>query len=420
MRIDENVLVRLAKDTDGRAAKELAYLLLFPSFLFVTVSITLFAAVSSAVMILALVSMLRSREASIFKEIFFKLLFLYFFINLLSLTQTHYWSESIRGLFKVFRHVLLCVAVGYVLDTPEKIKKLYPFFFIAAAGAALDAFFQGLTGRDLFNVRPMTAYVAQSGRLTGPFRHANDFSAYLSLVGVLYLGVALDGLHFLSKKKYFLYLVGFAAVLVSLLGTYSRTGWFAFLIAAVLLAVVRRKKIVLAAVAGLVVWGIFFSPPLVKLRLSSIWDPHGGTVSERKLLWGEAIAMVKHSPFLGLGINTYSRNEHFYKAPEPAIDSQYAHNGYLQMAAEIGCLGVLSFLAALFYFLFGSLRAFWNARELYFKSSGLALVFGILAFLIHGFFDTGLQSLLLVNLMWMSLGVAWSIRRALARGLGLA
>ncbi len=415
MRTDGNIFVRLAGDTDGRISKETAYYFLFPSILAVAVSISLFAAVSSVFMALVLYSMIRSKQTSLLKDLFFKLLFLYFFMNLLSLTQTHYWAESLRGLFKVFRHIFLCVGVAYTLDTPKKIRKLYPYFFVAAATTALDGFYQGITGRDFFNARKMTAYFEQNGRLTGPFKHANDFSAYLSFVGILYLGIALDGWHFFIKKKYFIYMAGFALVLTALLGTYSRTGWFAFLIAAVGMAAARKSKIILAAVLGLVVWGIFFSPPLVQLRLSSIWDPHGGTVSERKLLWEEAVGMIKHSPILGLGLNTYSRNERFYKSKDSKADNQYAHNGYLQMAAEIGVLGVLSFLGALFYFLGHSFWIFSKARDLYFKSAGIALVFATGTFLMHSAFDTGLQSLLLVNLMWLSLGVAWAISGVLTR-----
>lgn len=404
-----------AAGVDCDQAKRLATWLLFPMVPAVAVSISLFVLLSSVFIGLVFISAARSKDSSTTKDFFFWLLLLYFLMNLLSLTQTQFWPESLRGVLKVFRQVALCAGIAYTLDSPGKIRKLYPWFFITAAVLVLDASFQGYSGRDLFNGRKMTAYFGEHGRLTGPFKHANDFSAYLGVVAILFLEVMLDGLRFLSKKVYFFYAVGFAMVLGALLGTYSRTGWFAFLVAAFLMAALRKNKVVLGALLVLVVWGIFFSPPLVQLRIRSIWDPHGGTVSERGRLWGEAIQMVKARPFLGLGVNTYSKNEPAYKfAPS---DFQYAHNGYLQIAAEIGLLGLAAFLAVMIYFLAASFKVFLGRSNLEpdLTSAGASLTFAALAFLIHSAFDTDLQSLLLVNLLWMTVGFAWAVRKLSSR-----
>ncbi len=391
--------------------RQLAYFLLFPMIPAAAISITLFAVLSSFFIGLFFLSLWRSKETARLGDAFLGLLLLYLLMNLLSLSQTNFWPESLRGVLKVARQVALCAGIIYTLDSPEKVKKLYPWFFVTAAVLAMDAFFQGSTGRDFFNGRQMTAYFGESGRLTGPFKHANDFSAYLSLVGILFLGMNLDGLHFLSKKKYFLYLGGFAMTLAALLGSYSRSGWFAFLITAFLMGLIKKSKVVTGAFLVILIWAAFFSPPLIKQRVCSVWDPHGGAFSERSQLWGEAIRMIKKSPLLGLGVNTYSKNEPSYKTD--TSDFQYAHNGYLQIAAETGLLGLSSFLAAMIYFLFVSFKVFLGRGSLdpYLRSAGASLAFGIVAFLIHSFFDTDLQSILLVNLLWIAVGFAWAIRK---------
>ena len=402
-------------ETGCDPVKRWAYALLFPMIPAVAVSISLFVALSCIFIGLVLISAARSKSKPILKDFFFWLLLLYFSMNVLSLTQTHFWCESSRGVLKIFRQVILCAGIAYTLDTPEKIKKLYPWFFLTAGVLVLDSIFQGGTGRDLFNDRKMTAYFGVHGRLTGPFKHANDFSAYLGVLGILFLGVMLDGLRFLSKKIYFFYAIGFAMVLGALLGTYSRTGWFAFLIVAFLMAALRKNKVFLGALLALVVWGILFSPPLVQLRIRSIWDPHGGTVSERSQLWAEAIQMVKARPLLGLGANTYAKNEPAYKSAPS--DYQYAHNGYLQIAAEIGLLGLASFLAVMIYFLVVSFKVFLGRRSLEpaLQCAGISLSFAVLGFLIHSAFDTDLQSILLVNLLWMIVGFSWAVRKLAAK-----
>ena len=127
--------------------------------------------------------------------------------------------------------------------------------------------------------------------------------------------------------------------------------------------------------------------------------------------------MIKDSPVLGLGVNTYSRNEFARKWPGANADHQYADNGYLQMAAEIGLLGLFSFLSVMLYLLFVCFKTFLtdkkNPSDL--VAIGLSLTFGAVVFLIHGAFDTGLQSLLLVNLLWMAAGFAYAVRRTLSR-----
>lgn len=417
MRIEPFSLERLINDPQGHAAKNLAYGLLPPMILAVSISISFFTALSALFTFFSVISIIRSREWSFFKEIFFKLILIYLVMNILSLTQTEFWPESLRGFFKVLRHVLLFVGLVHTLDSHERIVRLAPFFFIGAALVSLDAFFQSGTGRDLFNQRRMTAYSGETGRLTGPFKHANDFSAYLSAVGTLFLGIILDGVRFIPRKKYVFYMAGFAMVVLCLLWTYSRSGWLAFTIVAVVMGIVKKNKVLLVAIGAVLIWGIFFSPPLVKMRIDSTWDTHGGTVKERRVLWGEAARMIQASPALGLGVNTYSRNERFYRSPEARTDYQYAHNGYLQMAAEIGLLGLASFLAMICFFIFKCSQVFISGGRdtSYLRSLGTAFLFAVIALLIHGVFDTNLHSLLLINLLWICLGCAWVIRRELLR-----
>ena len=44
-------------------------------------------------------------------------------------------------------------------------------------------------------------------------------------------------------------------------------------------------------------------------RFASLWDLKDGTIKERHILWDESLRMWKERPFLGHGINTYSKVE---------------------------------------------------------------------------------------------------------------
>ena len=163
--------------------------------------------------------------------------------------------------------------------------------------------------------------------------------------------------------------------------------------------------LVLAGLAG-----FLFSPAELRHRMVSLGNAKDGTVLERKELWGESLRMIQKSPVLGLGLNTYARNEPLYKPKDIHTDFQYAHNGYLQMAAETGLFGLLSFLAVVVYFLIAALAAFFKNPATFLGNGGSGFVFGVLAFLTHSATDTDLHSLLLVNLLWLAMGVAWAAK----------
>jgi O-antigen ligase len=155
---------------------------------------------------------------------------------------------------------------------------------------------------------------------------------------------------------------------------------------------------------------------LMRERVRSLGNFRDTTIRERAELWGESLRMVKESPWLGLGVNTYARNEPLYKKEGSQTDKQYAHNGYLQIAAETGLLGLSSFLAAVVYLWFASLKAFLRAPNPFLRAAGLGLLCGILAFLIHSATDTDLQSTLLVNTLWLAMGMAWAGKRLSTKG----
>ncbi|MBL7198377.1 MAG: hypothetical protein ISS47_09810 [Candidatus Omnitrophica bacterium] len=79
----------------------------------------------------------------------------------------------------------------------------------------------------------------------------------------------------------------------------------------------------------------------------------------------------------------------------------YAHNCYLQMLAEIGIIGLASFLWIIGRLFKSSIRSFKKSRDLLL----LGLLAGIIAFLVHSFFDTNLYSLQLSVLFWAMLGL---------------
>jgi O-antigen ligase len=84
----------------------------------------------------------------------------------------------------------------------------------------------------------------------------------------------------------------------------------------------------------------------------------------------------------------------------------YAHNSYVQMAAESGVLGIGLYLAFLAAVLFRIARSVLRAEESFPKLAALALFSGAAGLLVNALFESLLQSTQLRTLFWSILGVA--------------
>ena len=368
-------------------------------------SISLFEITSWVFIGLCLVSMTRERRFKVFKNIFFALAMIYLSMNLLSLFNSGYLLTSARGVSKVLKNILVCGFSFYIVDSKERLRKVFQSVLITAFFISADALIQGLTGFEPLRFRPMTSYLGTLKRLTGPFGHANDFGAYLSFAAVFYFGAVFTFRGSFSKKFRCVLILGFLLSALCLAGTYSRGAWLGVAGALVFLAVLNKSRALFLLILAGLLWGVFLAPAPLRVRAVSLFDVKNGTILERKELWQTSLRMIRQSPVLGLGVNTYARNEPLFKDKELKLDDQYAHNGYLQMAAEIGLAGLASFLALIVYFYARTLRVFFRCRDDFLKRAGFTLLGGVLAFLIHSATDTNLQSILLVNSLWMVMGI---------------
>ena len=280
----------------------------------------------------------------------------------------------------------------------------------------LDGVIQHFTGFEWIRHRPMTAYLEGFERVTSAFGHANDFSAYITLAFFFFAGVLAEKKNLkLSTRESLFCLAGLVALFLCLLWTYSRGAWLAVSVSFFIFSILKKKKILLGLLALVLVWAAFFSPPLLRERVGSLWDPNNGTVTERMVLMQESFQMIQKSPWLGLGLNTFSDNAPLYKSKTHYTDVQYAHNGYLQMMVETGTVGLAAFFLLIFYFLAATVPLFLKKEPARLEVGGLAIVFGVIAFLIHSATDTNLHSLLLVSNLWFCLGLGLSATELLKK-----
>lgn len=259
-------------------------------------------------------------------------------------------------------------------------------------------------------------------RAHATFVQANHFAAYLILMSgpMLYFG-------WKQRRRPFglaVYGITVVALAGALVMTFSRGAWLAAAGASIILLLILRKyKLLLAILLSL---SILFGTALVRgneergiaRRVASLTRlAKDETVSERVAMYRVGLALVRWNPFFGIGVGRY-RSEvaglTILGLPDLAVKT-HLHSLYLQMATEIGVLGVGTFglwILGLLVPLGYRLRK--EAPTL--TRTNLSILFlPIMGYLIQSLFDVFLyRGLHLVFGLWLGLvaGIGTAIRVA--------
>lgn len=174
-------------------------------------------------------------------------------------------------------------------------------------------------------------------------------------------------------------------------------------LAGIIIILLKNKKLSFALIALVIILSVFM-PQSVKDRFGGAADFSEGTTSQRIKLWSGCLEMIKVHPVLGFGVNTYTKNFPDFK-PKNCLDSIYTHNCYMQMASEIGIVGLTLFL------IFITLCLFYIGSSVkmlplgWIRSMAIGIFAGIAGFLLHSAVDTHLYSTTMAVMFYFLLGL---------------
>jgi O-antigen ligase len=132
--------------------------------------------------------------------------------------------------------------------------------------------------------------------------------------------------------------------LLTMFLTYSRGGWLAFGIMALVFTVHQRRYKPLAVL--MVVAGCFFWLNHMHLieRLTTIFSTEYLTNLKRIQYWGVALKMIQVKPITGFGIGSFQAWSSGFSAVSGFTPPVTPHNLYLHIASELGLPALLIFL----------------------------------------------------------------------------
>jgi len=328
----------------------------------------------------------------------------------LSIFNSVIFFDSLHNFFtKTLEWFLVYFLVLEVFKTERQILIALGVILLTTFSTALDSLIQYFTFKDIF----LGHLIEPQGRVTAAFKTPNGLGAYL----ILSLPLMMSAVWSFRRRRGVGVALSLCVVLVlaSLVLTFSRGAWVGAAMGIIFMGLTiiwRKTKSVFFISSGilltLILVGFFFFMTVQKRTYQS--HLHRNTSQWRLDIWWDSLKMIKEKPLLGHGINTYMRVFQNYQRKFEGLhpyNPTYAHNCYLQLTAETGVIGLLGFLGILMTLFCKSFEKIKHILEKNANMMGLFLgmLSGIVAFLVHSFFDNNFYSLQLSVYLWVMIGM---------------
>lgn len=284
-------------------------------------------------------------------------------------------------------NILTSIAIGATL---VGVFGLYQFVFLGTVQREwIDASLKGVITRRAYSV----------------FMNPNIFAEYLVLVTPLV--VSQFWAHRDGFKK-FIYLMIAGLLLLNMMLTFSRGGMVSIALAAmVFLFFAMRPLFVFLIPIG--IFSINFLPEKIQNRIYSIFNFADSSTSYRFKMWGITKDLIRDNPMVGVGFGHKSFKQEF----ELLIRSMpifHAHNTYLEIMAEGGALGIISFL----YIVIGSIvnlfKSGMKSTDKYIRTVSIGLLASIMGILTNGMTEHIVYINRIIVMLWMVFGLTGALR----------
>jgi O-antigen ligase len=262
-------------------------------------------------------------------------------------------SDSLKEISKWLEFLALVLVGTQYIRTRRQIWIIVVLILLAGISQAIYGYTQAF-----YSIGPANFIRDASLRVYGTFGQPNPFAGYLNIALSIALALMLLGRNWMTRV-----LAGLAAVL--LFGaeflTQSRGGEIALAVVVLFILIVGipavrvilRPLIVVvlgaiaATLAGLIPTGIF-TPALRILGFANISftapTPQDYSTAERLAHWIAGLRMFFDHPILGVGIGNYPDAYAPYHVTIFVNSLGHAHNYYINVAAEMGFIGLVVYL----------------------------------------------------------------------------
>ncbi len=275
------------------------------------------------------------------------------------------------------------VVTSQMIRSPEEMRKVVWAVAVATAAMGLYAVATGLGESGVQSYSGQQSEV----RTEGLFTHPNQLGGFLALAIPPVAALAVS--EAVLWRRALGYLL-FAAALLGLVLTYSRGAWIGTSVGLLVLVLMLRKGSWL--LPGAILAGAFTSGAILE-RLRSIStagsDP---AVTNRFEIMETALRLITEHPFFGVGLGNFpAAYGSLMVSNLPMLSYSlevppHAHNLLVNLAVEVGLVGLLAFVAMLAAATLKALRAY-RTGEPRTRALALGIAAGLGATMIHNLVD---------------------------------
>lgn len=312
--------------------------------------------------------------------------------------------------------VFLCFMLGYVLTvnlirTRDWFRRCALALILSATCVSLYGLFQYLSGSVSTKWQDLTMFATIDGRVTSTLENPNVLAEYLVMVAPFAAAYLLIRGRAGSKFGFFFSGV---AMLGCLVLTYSRGGWLGFLFAAVAFLLIYHRRSIYLLVLGVAAlpFAVAFLPASIVQRFTSIGNLGDSSTSYRVYIWRAVVNMIADNPICGIGIGEGAFSKVYPLYSLSGIETApHSHNLFLQITLETGVIGLLIFLAFLFFFAQHMITGFKNAKtpqDRIIPAAGFCGIFGVL---VQGMTDYVWYNYRVFLIFWLIIGLSCAYLR---------
>lgn len=336
-------------------------------------------------------------------------------IGLVSFKNSSNISDSVHGITKLLKFLLIFIVYS---EQVKDIKHFKRIVFSAACIVSLlgiDAIWQVSLGKDFIRGNALQDAIGLP-RATASFPGCNGLGVFLTSLTPLVFGLAIFNKN-LRSRIFFSMAAILGGIGVGL--TLSRGAGLGLFISLLLLSFINKNKVIVSALIILLLVFPFVMPKNIRDWAKRVnYNPVVMLTCETRIgIYRNTLKMISHHPFIGIGINTFSRSYGQYRDKEveksnPTADGYYAHNNFLHMAGEVGILGLGVFLVFLFVVLKGVWVSFRKNTDPFIKGLSISVFAAIIAYLINGLTETSLYYSRIVMIFWFLIGLGLALARS--------
>lgn len=258
------------------------------------------------------------------------------------------WKLSIRFVGFHLAAFLLCLLAVSSVRKYEQLERVCALAVFGLTVSALYGCYQGVIGVAVVaNQQDMLVNAGMPGRVYAFFDNPNNFAELLVMLTPLNYALFLNAKSWRGKVAA---LFSLGVCVVALGFTYSRSGWLGFTLATVAFIAFWNWKVIPLVVA-LGVFAIPLLPETIYNRILTIGNTKDSSTSYRFDIYKASGVLLKDYWYRGVGLGSDILTKTFKSYP-PMFDGNFpihTHNNYLQMWAETGILGAVSFILAVLY-----------------------------------------------------------------------